>query len=180
MVFGLVIGDAFGDGGGGDIERGSDSSGAGHVGDSWLAGEEAGDGEGLGAETEIGFGAATVELGELDAHVGIGGGAVSEGLGLAAETGEVGIVGVVAIEHDDVGVHAEELGLGGEVGFGFVVIEIIRQEIGEGGGVDREAVEDLGVERLGGGGDDGVGDFGFPGVVEEFVEDGSLDSMVGS
>lgn len=95
--FGLVIGDAFGDDGGGDIEGGSDGGGASHVRNNWLAGEEAGDGEILITEAKAGFGAFAIEFGEVDAHVGVRRSTVGESLDLAAVAGEFGVAGIVAI-----------------------------------------------------------------------------------
>ncbi len=74
------------------------------MGDSGLAGDEAGNSKVFIAETETGFGAFAVEFGEIDADVGVRRGAVGEGLGLAAEGGEVGVVRVVAVQNNDVGI----------------------------------------------------------------------------
>ncbi len=114
--FGIVVGDAFGDGGWRDIERSCDSGSAGHIGNRRFASEEAGDGEVLVAETEVGFGALAVKFGTFDTQVGIGGGTIGNSFALAAEVGEVEVVGVIAVEDDDVGVHVEENGFSGEVG----------------------------------------------------------------
>lgn len=135
-LFGLVIGDAFGDDGGGDVESGSNSSGASHVRDNWFAGEEAGDGEVFIAKTETGFSAFAIEFGEVDAHVGVRRSAVGEGLDFAAIAGELGVAGVVAIEDDNIGALLEEFGLGGKVGFGFVGGDVPWEEVGEGGSID--------------------------------------------
>lgn len=89
-MVGGVVGDAFGDGGGGDVESGSDGGGAGHVGDVGFAGEEAGDGEVGVGEAEASFSSLAVELGVFNAKVGIGRDAVGEGGFGAMEGGEVG------------------------------------------------------------------------------------------
>lgn len=180
MRIGLVVGDTFGDGGGSDIESSGDSGGAGHVRDGGLAGEESGDGEIFVAKAEIGFGAFAIELRELDAHVGIGGGAIGEGLGLAAKTGEVGVVSIVTIEHDDFGVHTEELGLGGEISAHLGVVLSGGDEIGESGSIDRQTIENFGAKSGGRSGNDGVSNFGFPGVVKKLVKHGGFNHMVGS
>lgn len=73
----------------------------------------------------------------------------------------------------------EELGFGIKVRFSFVGSDIAGEKIGDSRGVDRETVEDFFVERFGGGSDDGIGDLSFPGVVEEFVENGSFDTGIG-
>lgn len=118
--FGLVVGDTFGDDGGGDIERGSNSGGASHVSDDWFSGEEAGDGEVFIAKAETSFSAFAVELGEVDTHVGVGRSAVGESFDFATVAGELGIAGIIAVEDDDFGGLLEKFGFGIEVGFGFV------------------------------------------------------------
>ncbi len=90
--FGNVAGDALGDDARREIKRGGDSGSAGHIRNDRLAGQEAGDGENARAESEVSFGAFAVKLGMVDADVGIGRGAVGQGLVLAAELSEVGIM----------------------------------------------------------------------------------------
>lgn len=97
LILGFVIGDAFGDGSGINIECGGDGGGASHMGNSRLTGEEAGDSESFVAKTEAGFGTFAVKLGEVDANVGIGRGAVGESFVFAAEIGEVRIVRIVTV-----------------------------------------------------------------------------------
>ena len=76
-VVGVVVGDAFRDDIGRDVERGGDGGGASHVRDDRLAGEERSGGKAGGTEGEVGFGAFFVELGTVDAKGGGTGGAVS-------------------------------------------------------------------------------------------------------
>lgn len=175
----IVIGDAFGDNVGGDVERGSDGGGASHVGDDGLAGEEAGGGEARGAEGEICLGAFFVELGGVDAEGGGASAAVGEGVFGAREAGEGGEISIVFIEHDDPWRHLEEGGLGGG--------ELLWRGGGEAGGekicecgdLDGEPVEDVVFERLRGSGDDAEIRAGFPGVGEELVQNGKLERGVG-
>ena len=179
-MVGGVVGNAFGDGGGGDVESGSDGGGAGHVGDVGFAGEEAGDGEVGVGEAKVGFSSLAVELGVLNAKVRIGRDAVGEGGFGAVEGGEVGIVGVIAVQNDDGGVLAEEDGLGAEEGGEIGVSETGGDKIGEGGDGDGEVVENVVLKGGSGGGDDGIGGLGLPGFAEELVEKGGFDGVVGS
>ena len=178
-MVGGVVGDAIGDGGGGDIESRGDGGGAGHVGNVGFAGEEAGDGEVGVGEAKVGFSSLAVELGVFDAKVGIGRDAVGEGGFGAVEGGEVGIVGIVAVQNDDFGILAEEDGFGAEIGSEVGVGEAGGDEVGESGDGDGEIVEHIVFERGGGGGDDSVGGFGLPSIAEEFLEEAGLDGVVG-
>lgn len=108
----LVTRDAVGDGGRCDIERGSDSSGTGHVGNGRLTGEKTGDSEILIADAEVGFGAFAVKFGLLDAEIGIGRSAIGNGFGNTTELSKVGIMSVVTVEHDGFRVHTKKSGFG--------------------------------------------------------------------
>ena len=117
-VVGVVIGDAVGDNVVGDVERSCDSSGASHVGDDWLAREEARYGEARGAEGEVGFGALFVEFGAVDTKSDRASSAISNSFGVADEAGEGRIISVVFIQNNDFWVHLEQRGFTGGVFFG--------------------------------------------------------------
>ncbi len=73
---------------------------------------------------EIGFGSLAVEFGRINAKIGVGRCSIGDSLVFAAKIGEIRIVGVIAIENDDVWVHAEKVGFGVEVRFKIGVGEI--------------------------------------------------------
>ena len=58
----LVGGDAFGDRLGSNIECGSDSGGASHMGNGWFTGEKTGNSVSLVTSDEASFGAFAIEL----------------------------------------------------------------------------------------------------------------------
>ncbi len=108
MRFGFVICNAFSDGGWGDIECSGDGGSTSHVGNSGFAGKKTSNGEVLVADAETGFGAFAIELGLLNTKVGIRRSTISDGLGSTTELCEIGIVRIVAVEHNGFGVHAEQ------------------------------------------------------------------------
>ena len=179
-MVGVVIGDAVSNDVVSDVERGGDGGGASHIGDNRLAGEEAGDGEARGTKRKAGLSSLFVKFGAVDAESGRASGAVGQGVGVADKAREVGEVGVVFVEDDDVWVHLEKGGFGSGVFLWRHSVERGREKIGHGCDVNGEAVEDVVFKRLGRGGNDDVGRAGFPGFGEEFVEDGGLDRGVGS
>ena len=177
-LVGVVIGDAVGDDVVSDVERGGDGGSASHIGDDWLASEEAGNGEAGGAEAQICFSSLFVEFSAVDAEGGSASRAVGKSVGFANEAGEVRVVGVVFVEDDDFWVHSEKSGfVRGEVSGGGSV-ERGGNEVGQSGGVDGETVEDVVFERVGRSGDDDVGRAGFPSFAEEFVESGNFNRVV--
>ncbi len=76
-VFGVVVGDAFDDGFGRDVERGGDGGGTGHVRNDGFSGQEGSGRETRGAKGEIDFGSLFVEFCAVDAEGGGAGGAIS-------------------------------------------------------------------------------------------------------
>lgn len=147
LVFvGDVVGDAFGDDAGRNVERSGDGGSAGHVRDDWLAGEEAGDGEDASAKSKVGFSSLAVEFGVVDTDVRVRGGAIGEGFVFAAEAGEVRIMRIVTVEDDNFGIHAEEIGFGVEIGSFINIGETGRDEIGERSGINRKTIEGFGFE----------------------------------
>ena len=97
FLLSVVVRDAFGDGVRSDIEGGGDGGSASHVAYDGFTGEKARHGENLAAEAEASFAALAIELGIIDTEIGIGRGAIGQGLGLALEFGEIGVVSVVAV-----------------------------------------------------------------------------------
>lgn len=136
LGFWFVTRDTVGNGGRCDIERGSDSSGAGHVGDSRFTGEKTGDSEILIADAEVSFGTFAVKFGLLDAEIGIGRSAISNSLGHATELSKVWVVGVVAVEYDSFGVHTEKSGFGIQISLYIRCIEAGWDKVGQSGHVD--------------------------------------------
>lgn len=110
-----VVGEAVDDVFGGEFEGGGDSGGGSHVVDGGLTSKEAGDSEAVAGEVEMSLGAFFVELGGFNLDVGRIVGTVGDSGFGTGEVTEVVIVGVVAIQDDDFGVHLEEGRLGGGV-----------------------------------------------------------------
>ena len=73
----MVVGDTLGDDFWGDMESGGDSGCTSHIGDNWLASEEASDGKARRAEGEVCLDAFFVELGAVDTESGGAGSAVA-------------------------------------------------------------------------------------------------------
>lgn len=93
------------------------------------------------ADTEVSFSSLTVELRGIDAKVGVGRRAVSNSFVFATKAGEIWVMGIVAIQDDDVRVHAEEIRFRIKIRFEVAVGKIRWEKIGQSSGVNWETVE---------------------------------------
>lgn len=72
----------------------------------------------------------------VDTDVGVRRSTVGESLVFAAEAGKIGIMGVIAIEDDDFGIHFKKVRLGVEVARFISISEARRNKVGESSGVN--------------------------------------------
>ena len=176
----IVVGDAVSDDIIGNVKRSSNGSSASHVGNNRLASEEASDREARGAEAKAGFGAFFVKFGAVDTECGRAGGAVSQSISVADKARELREVSIVLVKDNDIWIHFEKGGLRGGVFFGRHGIKRSWQEVGHGGDINRETIEDVVFKRLRWSGDDDIGRASFPGFGEKLVQDGGLNGRIGS
>lgn len=64
------------------------------------------------ADTKASFSSLAVELRRINTEVGVGRSAVGDGFVFAAEGGEIWVVNIIAVQDDDVRIHAEKVRFG--------------------------------------------------------------------